>query len=132
MKTALDPRHLKRVQQMQDLFAYDFSHIPAENESKSKENTIIVDLPKVDALIVGAAPAWPIGQINKVDLAILRISVYELLYSDTPPKVVIDEAIELAKEYGAEHSPKFVNGVLAHIAEQIRANQMHKEVKEKK
>ena len=123
MKTALDPRHLKRVQQMQDLFAYDFSHIPAEGE----DDEIIAHLPELDALIVHAAPAWPIGQINKVDLAILRISVYELLHSDTPPKVVIDEAIELAKEYGAEHSPKFVNGVLAHIAKE-----MHKEVKEKK
>lgn len=123
MKTALDPRHLKRVQQMQDLFAYDFSHIPADEE----KNPIETELPKVDALIIDAAPAWPIGQINKVDLAILRISVYELLHSDTPPKVVIDEAIELSKEYGAEHSPKFVNGVLAHIT-----NTMHKEVKEKK
>lgn len=128
MKTALDPRHLKRVQQMQDLFAYDFSRIPADEE----KNPIETELPKVDALIIDAAPAWPIGQINKVDLAILRISVYELLHSDTPPKVVIDEAIELSKEYGAEHSPKFVNGVLAHIAEHIRAEQMHKEVKKKK
>ena len=127
MKTAQDPRHLKRVQQMQDLFAYDFSHIPVEGEQKTAVDAVVADLPKIDALIVGAAPAWPIGQINKVDLVILRISVYELLHSDTPPKVVIDEAIELAKEYGAEHSPKFVNGVLAHIA-----NQMHKEVKEKK
>ena len=127
MKTAQDPRHLKRVQQMQDLFAYDFSHIPVEGEQKTAVDAVVADLPKIDALIVGAAPAWPIGQINKVDLAILRISVYELLHSDTPPKVVIDEAIELANEYGAEHSPKFVNGVLAHIA-----NQMHKEVKEKK
>ena len=132
MKTAQDPRHLKRVQQMQDLFAYDFSHIPVEGEQKTAVDAVVADLPKIDALIVGAAPAWPIGQINKVDLAILRISVYELLHSDTPPNVVIDEAIELAKEYGAEHSPKFVNGVLAHIAEQIRAQQMHKEVKEKK
>lgn len=127
MKTALDPRHLKRVQQMQDLFAYDFSRIPAEGDEKSATDAIVSNLPQLDALIVGAAPAWPIGQINKVDLAILRISVYELLHSDTPPNVVIDEAIELAKEYGAEHSPKFVNGVLAHIAKE-----MHKEVKEKK
>lgn len=127
MKTALDPRHLKRVQQMQDLFAYDFSHTPVDGDQKSTVDAIVADLPQLDALIVDAAPAWPIGQINKVDLAILRISVYELLHSDTPPNVVIDEAIELAKEFGAEHSPKFVNGVLAHIA-----NQVHKEVKEKK
>ena len=114
---------------MQDLFAYDFSHMPAEGEEK--DSVIVANLPELDALIVNAAPTWPIGQINKVDLAILRISVYELLHSDTPPKVVIDEAIELAKEYGAEHSPKFVNGVLAHIASQVH-KEMHKEVKEKK
>lgn len=115
MKTALDPRHLKRVQNMQALFAYDFSHLPEENEV---DPAIVVQLPEIDTLIKKAAPAWPIEQVNKVDLAILRVSVYELLNSDTPPKVVIDEAIELAKEFGAEHSAKFVNGVLAHIAEE--------------
>ncbi len=114
MQTAQDPRHLRRTKIMQALFAYDFSHdsIPKDLEA------FIPQLDTIDAMIAKAAPQWPINQLNKVDLAILRFGVFELLNSDTPPKVVIDEAIELAKEYGAEHSSKFVNGVLAHIAEQ--------------
>lgn len=117
MKTALDPRHEIRSQRMQALFAYDFSHEQADEQANTSLSELLKKLPIVDEEIHEAAPNWPIEQINKVDLAILRNSVYELLNSDTPPKVVIDEAIELAKEYGAENSPKFVNGVLAHIAE---------------
>ncbi|HKY74119.1 MAG TPA: transcription antitermination factor NusB [Patescibacteria group bacterium] len=98
---------------MQALFAYDFSH----DQVDPSLTELLEKLPAIDGEIHEAAPNWPLEQINKVDLAILRNSVYELLNSDTPPKVVIDEAIELAKEYGAENSPKFVNGVLAHIAE---------------
>jgi len=98
---------------MQALFAYDFSHTDVPTELAE----LIPHLPDIDARIVQAAPQWPLDQLNKVDLAILRFSVFELFHRDTPPKVVIDEAVELAKEYGAEHSSKFVNGVLASIAE---------------
>ena len=70
---------------------------------------------KIDNQIKKAAPAWPIDKLNRIDLAILRLSVYELLFTDTPPKVVIDEAVEIAKEFGAESSPSFVNGVLGTI-----------------
>lgn len=114
MQTAQDPRHLHRTKIMQALFAYDFSHVDTPEELAA----FVPQLERIDALISKAAPQWPINQFNKVDLAILRFGVFELLNSDTPPKVVIDEAIEMAKEYGAEQSSKFVNGVLAHIAEQ--------------
>ena len=70
---------------------------------------------KIDKLIEKAAPAWPINNLNKIDLAILRLAVYELENGDTPPKVIIDEAVELAKEYGAESSSSFINGVLGTI-----------------
>lgn len=114
MQTAQDPRHLRRTKIMQALFAYDFSQTNTSQDLKE----LLPQLENIDELIKKAAPQWPIHQFNKVDLAILRFGVFELLNSDTPPKVVIDEAIEMAKEYGAEQSSKFVNGVLAHIAEQ--------------
>ncbi|MBI1982106.1 MAG: transcription antitermination factor NusB, partial [Candidatus Levybacteria bacterium] len=63
-----------------------------------------------------AAPEFPIGKINKVDLAVLRLAVFELLVErKEPQKVIIDEAIELAKEYGGETSPSFINGALGNI-----------------
>lgn len=76
-------------------------------------------LNEIDALIAKAAPEWPISQISKVDLAILRVGVLELLQRQTPFKVVIDEAIEIAKEYGAEKSAQFVNGALAAVVKQL-------------
>ncbi len=100
MKTSTDPRHAKRVRQVAKLFAKSF--VPGfETE--------------FDSYIAAAAPEWPIKSINKIDLAILRVATHELLKSDTPPKVVIDEAVEIAKKYGAEHSSSFVNGVLGTI-----------------
>ena len=69
----------------------------------------------LDDKIKKAAPAWPVDKLNRIDLAILRLAVYELTQSKTPPKVIIDEAVELAKEFGAESSPSFVNGVLGTI-----------------
>jgi N utilization substance protein B len=77
---------------------------------------------KIDNLITEAAPAWPIDKLNKIDLAILRLAVYELEYEKTPPKVVIDEAVELAKEYGSESSSSFINGVLGTIYKEENGN----------
>ena len=70
-------------------------------------------------MIQKAAPAWPIDKLNRIDLAILRLAVFELTRSDTPPKVVIDEAVELAKEFGSEASASFVNGVLGTIYKEL-------------
>ena len=70
----------------------------------------------LDEKIKDAAPEFPINKINKVDLAILRLATYELLITKKePPKVIVDEAIELAKEYGGENSPGFINGALGKI-----------------
>lgn len=115
MKTAKDPRHLKRIHLMEQLFPLSF---PRRRKSKNKDISPILDnMEKIDEKIIASAPEWPITQINKIDLAILRLSVYELLLGDTPPKVAIDEAVELAKEYGSEGSPGFINGVLGKLVE---------------
>lgn len=77
---------------------------------------ILEKLPDIDQKIQAAAPEWPIDKISKIDLAVLRLAVWELLFeAKEPPKVIIDEAVELSKSYGNEHSGKFVNGVLGTI-----------------
>ena len=114
MKTANDPRHQKRTRIMKDLFAWDFQKEKTPSIPKSKQ--IIKHLKKIDNELVKAAPEWPIEQINKLDLAILRLAVFELIIEkDVPYKSVVDEAVELGKEYGNESSPSFINGVLGKI-----------------
>ena len=82
----------------------------------------IGNLPKIDKIIEKAAPEWPINQITSVDRAVLRLGLYELLFGnreEVPPKVAIDEAIELAKSFGGESSGKFINGVLGTVYREI-------------
>lgn len=112
MKTAFDPRHQHRIVLMQGLFAYSF-----EKDHATDEISHVVDnFQTIDAQIVTCAPEWPIDKIARIDLAILRLSIWELLVEKKePPKVIIDEAIELAKSFGNPNSPKFVNGVLGSI-----------------
>lgn len=115
MKTAQDPRHQYRITRMQQLFSFSFD--PTHPNSDIKD---ILDHAKtLDEHISKAAPEWPLDKISKVDLSILRLAVWELLYeAKEPPKVIIDEAVELAKSYGNEHSAKFINGALGAIMQQ--------------
>ena len=73
---------------------------------------------EIDALISENARGWKIGRLSKVTLAIMRISVYEMLYADIPVSISINEAIELAKKYADDSAPSFVNGILNTIAKQ--------------
>lgn len=112
MKTATDPRHLKRREAVKVLFAETYTHQP--NPPELVEN-ILTQKDKINKKIEEAAPQWPIDKLNKIDLVILWLAVYELENGDTPPKVIIDEAVELAKEFGSESSSSFINGVLGTI-----------------
>jgi len=132
----MSSRHLARSIAMQSLFEWDFrgqptAGLPAildhnltefgpglkENEfAKDLVDGVIDHLPEIDELIVKYAPEWPLNQITIVDRNILRIGIFEMkLYGQTPPKVAINEAIELAKGFGGPSSGKFVNGVLGSI-----------------
>jgi len=138
MKKVTDPRHLARELALQYLFSKDFDKnregyldfdiaelsLLDEIEEYNEElfEKIIKGVKKnqeeIDKIIVEYAPQWPIEQMKLVDLQILRIAIYEgFLEKITPPKVAIDEAIELAKEFGGESNSKFVNGVLGAIYE---------------
>jgi len=112
MKSPQDPRHQKRQHLIEELFSADFLVQRVSQEAKE----ILTKKEQLDEAIRKAAPEFPVEKINKVDLAILRLAIYELLFAKkTPPKVVIDEAVELAKEYGGETSPGFINGALGHM-----------------
>lgn len=130
-------RHLGRIVALQTLYEYEFRST-SEDQTADVDEILDRDLKRyesaiddkkfvsqlvhgvleqqadLDAKIQPIAPDWPIDQIARIDRNILRIGVYELLYrSETvPPKVAINEAVELAKAFGSDNSSKFINGVL--------------------
>jgi N utilization substance protein B len=122
MKSVRDPRHLRRQRVIQDLFANTF--LPQDSQEQVSHDVIKL-FPELDARITKSAPAWPIDKINRIDLAILRYATYEITHTGTPSKVVVDEAIELAKEFGGDNSPSFVNGVLGSIIKQTEEEKAH-------
>jgi len=129
-------RHLSRVIIMQTLYEWDFRAKADLTEVKKRniENyheeidqayidqtiqQVIEKLKKIDEQIAKAAPEWPLEQIASIDKTILRIAVYEILFNkDIPPKVAINEAVELGKTFGGENSSKFINGVLGTVYRQ--------------
>ena len=131
-------RHLSRSIAMQSLYEWDFRQLSKEKLNRITERNItefgpgmkdtdfsrnlvggvIENLSKIDKIIEKSAPQWPISQVSVIDRNILRIGIYELLFGnkeEAPPKVVINEAIELAKSFSGETSKKFINGVLGTI-----------------
>ncbi len=131
-------RHLSRSIALQTLFEWDFKGMPqdsvvdmlARNVTEFAPGVEDVDFIEhitklvvskravIDEVIEKAAPDWPIDKINAVDRSILRLGLAELLfgdYEDVPPKVAINEAIELAKSFGGDSSGRFVNGVLGAV-----------------
>jgi len=112
MKTSQDPRHQHRIDLMQKLFANSFQNSPQDADIQS----ILLHREQIDQQIVEAAPEWPLEKIARIDLAVLRLAIYELIIEvKEPQKVVIDEAVELAKTFGNPNSPAFVNGALGTI-----------------
>lgn len=84
--------------------------------------SVMEKIPQIDDIIVRCAPEWPLEQITPIDRNVLRVGIYELLFGnrdEVPPKVAINEAIELAKTFGGESSGKFINGVLGTIYREI-------------
>jgi len=129
-------RHLGRIIALQTLYEQDFRRSAADAdfdleavlkrnitryEATVDDTSFVEDLVRgvtkleteLDTLLQPLAPEWPIDQIARMDRVVLRIGAYELTYGKgVPPKVVINEAVELAKAFGSENSSKFINGVL--------------------
>lgn len=120
----VDVRHSRRMNIVQNLFSWGFHHSTANvphPEEKKQTEAIVASLEEIDKKIQASASRFSLETIAKTDLAILRLSIYELLIEKKHPyKVVIDEAVELAKEFGAEKSSSFVNGVLGKIVEEYK------------
>lgn len=131
-------RHLQRSVAMQSLFEWDFQGRHNEHSREILKRNVMEFAPgiedsifaehliegtlreqkTIDALIEKCAPEWPLEQVTVMDRNILRLGIYELMfgnYDEVPPKVAINEAIELAKSFGSDASPRFVNGVLGTI-----------------
>ncbi len=154
-------RHLQRSIAMQTLFEWDFKgqHNDQSREILGRnmvefapgiEDTLFAEhliegtlreQKTIDALIVKCAPEWPLEQVTVMDRNILRLGIYELMfgkYDEVPPKVAINEAIELAKSFGSDASPRFVNGVLGTIYREMGepmkddVSENHKHSEEKK
>jgi len=130
-------RHLGRIVALQTLYEYEF-RVQSEDASADVDEILVRNLGRyeatiedkgfvetlikgvlaeqsdLDAKIQPIAPDWPIDQISRIDRNILRIGLYELLHQaeSIPPKVAINEAVELAKAFGSDNSSKFINGVL--------------------
>ncbi len=136
-------RHLARSVVLQSLYEWDFFKRKSDLNKIVERNLIefapgidepdfvwrlvngiIEHIDELDTIITKAAPEWPMEQIAIVDRNVLRIGLYELLHADpneVPPKVAINEAIEVAKNYGGPNSGKFINGVLGTIYKEIEA-----------
>ena len=135
-------RHLARSVAMQSLYEWDFrgrkvEELPEIVDRNIKEfasgledtsfiqqliDGVIKYTDQIDKIIEKAAPQWPLNQVAVVDRNVLRLGLYELLFGkreEVPPKVAINEAIELAKSFGGESSGKFVNGVLGTVYREI-------------
>ncbi len=128
-------RHLARTIALQTLYEWDFADQQGNIEELHQRNVedfapefddaefskrlvlgVVQHIDELNAVITQYAPEWPLDQITNVDRNVLRIGVYELKFdTDIPPKVAINEAIELAKTFGGPSSGKFVNGVLGSI-----------------
>lgn len=138
----MSSRHLSRSIVLQTLFEWDFNKeedrdiniimkYNVENFAMGLKDTgfiqgllngIFIKIKELDKVIEISAPEWPLEQIAIIDRNVLRIGLYELLYGDyteVPPKVAINEAIELAKTFGGETSGKFVNGVLGTVYKEL-------------
>lgn len=135
-------RHLSRSVAMQSLYEWDFrgrkqEDLPAIIDRNVREfaagledttfvsqlvDGVMKHLSELDQIIEKAAPQWPLEQIAVVDRNVLRLGLYELLFGnreEVPPKVAINESIELAKSFGGDSSGKFVNGVLGTVYREI-------------
>lgn len=133
-------RHLLRTVALQALFEWDFNNRlgnisdivkhalkefagGAEDTQFSEELVagVVENIDELDRIIVDTAPEWPIAQITIIDRNVLRLGIYELIFSKkVPPKVVINEAVEMGKRFGGESSGKFVNGVLGTLFKNIK------------
>ncbi len=116
----------EEMEEQKELFLEDVEDFPEEATQKDKQevtekyDAIVDKLPEIDVMIDEKAVGWSSRRMGKVDLAIIRLAVYEICFDEQiPTGVAINEAVELAKSYGQDGSAAFVNGVLAKFAKEM-------------
>lgn len=117
----MDRRHVRRQHIVQELYAHAFESDFNETDVSERTQAVLNHIEKIDPYITRYAQKYEIESIARVDLAVLRLAIYELLFEkekEVPPKVIINEAVELAKEMGGEKSPSFINAVLGKVYEE--------------
>lgn len=113
VKSKTDKRHLRRKLLVEEFFGGTFRKL--DNPSPAAKR-ILKHQKTIDSLMTEASAEGETRRINKLDRAVLTVAIWEMaIEKKTPPKVIIDEAVELAKEFGSESSPGFVNGILGNI-----------------
>ncbi len=142
-------RHLLRTVALQALFEWDFNdkqlELPvildraieefaagADDSDFARElvTGVVENIDAIDKIIVETAPEWPIAQITVIDRNVLRLGIFELMFSKKiPPKVAINESVEMGKRFGGESSGKFVNGVLGTLYKNIAPKDDEEEIK---
>ncbi len=120
-------REEEHAEQCELFFAYaDGLEESTEEEQAAiagRVKAVLANLPELDSAIAAASEGWDLDRMNRVDLTLLRLAYYEMEYdADIPVKVAINEAVELAKKYGGDDSPSFINGVLAKLVKKNGEN----------
>ncbi len=133
MQPATDSRRQKRLERITAVFSWQFfkdigPEAPAQTDQEQflSITELLSHLQKIDDIILHYAPKHGLDSFHKLDLAILRQALYELLYTDVPAAVVVNEAVEVSKEYGSEETPNFIHGVLGnYIDDRRKANHVN-------
>ena len=119
----MDRRHLRRVKTVQNLYASMYKNDQSKIQLTERTQEILKHSVQIDKHIEEFAKKFSVDKIARVDLSILRLACFELFVEKKEPsKVVIDEAIELAKEFGGETSPGFINGALGNIVKHVKTS----------
>jgi N utilization substance protein B len=109
------------TEEVLDASLLDCPHPSVAEFCRTLVKGVLANSEEIDKIISAFAPNWPIAQMALVDRNILRMAIFEIIMGhETPPKVAINEAVELAKVYGSDSSPKFVNGVLGSVMESLK------------
>ena len=114
-----DFHEASELKEQMDMYIADLKEPTIEEYSYliSRVNGVVDKLAEIDAILSEATSGWKLNRVGKVDLTILRLAVFEMQFDeDIPVKVAINEAVELAKRFGGDETPGFVNGVLAKLA----------------
>lgn len=127
MKTQADPRHLRRIRLLKAIYSYQYSKTkfpPLNPSDRATINRLLARIDFINQHINRLSTKFGVDKMAKIDLSILQLGIFEFLIAKTAPaKVIIDECIELAKEFGGINSSALINGILGKLLEETKYEQ---------